>query len=246
MLFSRLSRIEAIILDLEDTLFSRAEWAIPALEHAAAVIGLDRHRVWELASNYVREQGHAGANIYNHVLLGCGQSDSVMNIKALITAVNDFKPAPSSMQLFPGAIETIIALSGRYKLAILADGPVESQEAIINGLGLKSACSAVIFSDMIAGPGSRRPDPRPYYAAMDALKIRGKNIAFVGDNPIKDFIRAKRLGLLTIRVHTGEYADYPYPAEEYAADYDISSIAVLPDLMTKGAGQGIFLRKNSE
>ena len=96
---------------------------------------------------------------------------------------------------------------------------------------LERFCQEFIYSDAIDGIRSRRPDPRPYRELIIRLGVRAPQIVFVADNPLKDFIRARQLGLVTIRVLTGEYAHYDYPSLEHTADYDIGSVAGLPQLM---------------
>jgi putative hydrolase of the HAD superfamily len=235
MVESPLSAIDAIALDLDGTLFAEAEWVIPALEHAAQAIGLDSQYAWELATRYVHDRGAADAGIFNHVLLGCGQSDTALNIRAFAAAANGYKPVRGSLQLLPGAEDALAELAERYRLAVIADGPVACQRGKVEGLGLERFSRDFIYSDEIDGIRSRRPDPRAYNELIRRLRVPAPRILCVADNPLKDFIRARQLGFVTIRVLTGEFAHYEYPSPEHAADFDISSIAQLPELLAQGA-----------
>lgn len=226
-----LKDIEGIAFDLDDTLYNKADWLVPALEHAARIMGMDEHRVWELATGYVHAQGIADVNIFNHVLLGCGQSDSALNIRAFVAAANTYKPPSGSLHLWPGVEETLRNLATQYRLGIVADGLVEAQNAKIVALRLTHYCNVFVLSDAIDGIKSRRPDPRPYRELVAQMGTRPSRTLFVGDNPVKDFIRARELGLQTVRVMTGEFASRDYPSSAHTADYDISSVARLPDLL---------------
>lgn len=226
-----LKAIEGIVLDLDETLLSCAEWTVPALEFGAAKLGLDSQRVWELATKYVQERQAADAGIYNHVLLMCGQSDTAMNIRALVAWANQYVPPPGSISLLPGAREALERLGRRYRLGIIADGPVQCQQAKIRTTSLDRLVVSIVYSDAIDGIHSRRPDPRPFRAALNELGTRATHTLFVGDNPIRDFRRPRIMGFLTVRVLTGEYAKLDYPSPDHAADYEISSIARLPDLL---------------
>ena len=124
----------------------------------------------------------------------------------------------------------LLEFSGRFKLGLLADGAVACQQAKVNALLLGPFMQAIVYSDEIDGVRSRRPDPRPYREILKQLGSTPANAMFVGDNPLKDFLRAKALGWVTARVLTGEYADVTYPSPEHAAAYDISSVARLPAL----------------
>jgi FMN phosphatase YigB (HAD superfamily) len=98
-------------------------------------------------------------------------------------------------------------------------------------LRLTHYCSTFVLSDSIDGIRSRRPDPRPYRELLGQMGTRASRTLFVGDNPVRDFIRAQQLGFVTVRVMTGEYATMDYPSSAHAADYDISSVARLPELL---------------
>lgn len=226
-----LKEIEGIAFDLDDTLYNMADWLVPALEHAARIMGMDEHRVWELATSYVHDQGVADVNIYNHVLLGCGQSDSALNIRAFVAAANTYKPPTGTLRLLPGVEEALGRLGRRYRLGVIADGLVEAQNAKIVALRLTHYCNVFVLSDSIDGIKSRRPDSRPYRELLSQMGTRAARTLFVGDNPVKDFIRARQLGLLTVRVMTGEFANMEYPSGAHAADYAISSVARLPALL---------------
>lgn len=228
---SGIRRAEAVIFDLDDTLFDKTLWLIPAIEFASRKMGYDFMRAVELAHAYVNERGCADAGIYNAVLEGCGQSDSAINIRAFAAWVNQYEPAEGSLQLYPGAIEALVALHRQYKLAVIADGAVHSQRCKISALAIAPLLSTTIFSDEIEGIRSRKPDPRPYRRALNDLKCRADQAIFVGDNPVKDFVRAKAMGFYTVRVLTGEFAKIDYPSRDHAADYATSSVAHLPQLL---------------
>lgn len=226
-----LRTIQGIVFDLDDTLLSKTEWTVPALEFAASKLSLDAQRVWELATRYAQDHGGADAGIYNHVLLMCGQSDSAMNIRALVAWANQYAPARGTLSLLPGAAQALELLGRHYRLAVIADGHVDCQKAKVRATGLEKFVASIVYSDTIDGIRSRRPDPRSFRAALAELGTRATQTLFVGDNPVKDFLRPRQLGFITVRVMCGEYAATEYPSAEHAADFEISSVARLPALL---------------
>jgi putative hydrolase of the HAD superfamily len=226
-----LSSIEGIIFDLDDTLYDKADWIVPAMEFAAKNMGIDALRVWEAATEYIQHKGRVDASIYNYVLLECGQSDSALNIRAFIAWMNQHKPVANSLQLFPRVAETLSKLGLYYKLALVAEGNPDTQYAKIEALGLGNLIPHVVMTDEIEGIKSRLPDPRPIKYALEKLRTRSSHTMYVGDNPLKDFVRANQLGLVTVRVLTGEYSGYSYPSIEHAAHYTIGGIAQLANLL---------------
>jgi putative hydrolase of the HAD superfamily len=236
-----LAAVEGIVFDLDDTLLSKADWTIPALEFAAGKLGLEPQKAWELATQYVAAHGAADAGIYNHILCMCGQSDSALNIRALVAWANQYAPAPGSLSLVPGAKEALASLSRSYRLAVIADGPVASQQSKVRATRLDRLVAAVVYSDAIDGVRSRKPDARPFRLALAELGTRSTHTLFVGDNPAKDFKRPRMMGMLTVRVRSGEYANVEYPSDEHVADYEISSVARLPGLLIDAAGPKLRL-----
>jgi putative hydrolase of the HAD superfamily len=226
-----LKAVEGIVFDLDDTLLSKSDWTVPALEFASSKLGLDSQRVWELVTKYIQQRGAADAGVYNHVLLECGQSDSALNIRALSAWANQFEPSEGSLNLMPGVREALVALSKRYRLAVIADGPVACQKAKVRATRLERMINTIIYSDAIDGIRSRRPDPRPFRMVLGELGTRAAHTLFIGDNPVRDFQRPRAMGFVTVRVMTGEYENFDYPSPEHSADYEISSAARLPDLL---------------
>src|SRR5437762_108586 len=80
--------IQGIIFELDSVLFDKADWIIPAIEYAAGQMRLDPQRALQLAHEYVVRHGGADPQIFNYVLVGCGQFDTAMNIRAFSSLVN--------------------------------------------------------------------------------------------------------------------------------------------------------------
>jgi len=235
---------KSVIFDFEDTLFPKAEWLVPALMSATAERGFDPYLVEEQAYGYIREHGYPDAGLLNHILLSHGQSDSAQNISALHKAICRYKAPPCSMQLYPGAVEALKMLRNGLKLAVIADGSPKRQRANVLGLRLQQYIDHFIYSDEIAGARSRKPDPRPYRAALKQLSTRSSYTVFVGNNPYKDFATPRKLGMLTIRVLTGEYACYPVSKGLIVPDYTVTSVARLPELLTEETASPTGFRFN--
>ncbi len=228
---NRLSRVSAIVLDLDNTLFDANQWCVAALRHAGRVRGLSSSAVDRAIDNYLETHQDFGHDIYNAILLGCMQSDSGSNIKALHDAAGHYLGQGLEWELYPGVQETLLDLSRRYRLALIADGPVEAQKAKVQALGLHKYIRSIVYSDSIDGVRSRRPDPRPFREMRDLLELPSNQILFVADQPSKDFRTPRFLGFLTCRVFTGPYRGQPYPDSDSEAEYETTSVARLGDLL---------------
>jgi putative hydrolase of the HAD superfamily len=231
-----LNGVRGVVFDLEDTLFDKSDWIIPAIEYAAEQFGLDLTRTAELLQEYSQRPTGLDANVYNHVLLGCGQFDTAMNVRALCAWANQYHPARGSLQLYPGTLTALECMSAKYKLAIVAEGQVETQKLKISALGIEPVIPVIAYSDEIDGIRSRRPDPRGVLLAIQKLNLPPSEVLWVADNPARDFLRLRERGVLTARVLTGECSRQDPPSQAHAADYNISSVARLPALLEELKG----------
>jgi putative hydrolase of the HAD superfamily len=223
--------VQGIIFELDSVLFDKSDWVIPGAEYAAQQMKLDTQRAVKLAHDYIQQHGGADPQIYNYILVGCGQFDTAMNIRAFTSLVNQFQPRSRSIHFFPGVEEALKLLRRNYKLAVVTDGPPDTQRRKIIALGLQEIINLIVYTDEIEGIKSRLPDPRPLLLATSEMRVRPQQSIFVGHNPIKHFLRTRELGFFTVRVLSGEYGRQDYLSDDHRADFDLPSVARLPELL---------------
>jgi len=70
-------------------------------------------------------------------------------------------------------------------------------------------------------------DIQPFLKALSQLRIEPKNALYVGDNPLKDFVSPKKIGIHTVRIkrETGEYGRIENGSLD--ADHTISDLRQL-------------------
>jgi FMN phosphatase YigB (HAD superfamily) len=235
-----LHEIQGIIFELDSVLFDKADWVIPATEYAAAQMRIDPQRAVKLAHDYIAKHGGADPQIYNFILLGCGQFDTAMNIRAFTSLVNQFQPASRSIQLYPGVEEALLELRDQYKLGVVTDGTPDTQKRKVMALGLHELIPLLVYSDEIEGIKSRLPDPRPLLKATGEMRLRPNQVMFVGHNPVKHFMRTGEMGFITVRVLSGEYGRQDYMSEDHRADFDLPSVARLVELLRTGRVNPVY------
>ncbi len=212
--------VDAVLFDLDDTIYLQQDWldgAWAAVAAAAGRQGLNpgavRRALFEVAG-----QGSDQGRIIDRALAKVPRGPGI-EMAALVAAFHGHRPA--SVDCFPGAREALACLRERVSIALVTDGNVGVQLAKLNALGLTDAFDAVITSDSL-GRQYRKPNPAPFIQALEVLAVPAGRAVMVGDRPGKDTAGAIAAGIRCVRVLTGEYARC---SEEPVAD------ATVPDVV---------------
>lgn len=88
---------------------------------------------------------------------------------------------------------------GVVPMAAVTDGPIESQRAKVDALGLDRWFRPIVLTEEM-GPDHRKPSPLAFSAVAAQFPGRADRFAYVADNPAKDFAGPASLGWLTYRV----------------------------------------------
>ncbi len=87
----------------------------------------------------------------------------------------------------------------KVDLAVVTDGPLNSQRAKVKSLLLHRWVGLFVFTDSL-GPGHGKPHPAAFERLEREAGIEGRQCAYVADNPAKDFVAPHRMGWRTVRV----------------------------------------------
>jgi putative hydrolase of the HAD superfamily len=152
-----------------------------------------------------------------------GEASFTRAVEAYGVPALEFPPAP-----MPGAIEALRALSARgVRLGIVSNtgrtpGVVLRRILERHDMLRYFDALAIAYSDEV---GFRKPDPRIFRRALDALGVPPARALHVGDNPDADVAGAQRIGMRT--VHYAFAGAAPSPV----ADLVVEDLADLPRLV---------------
>ena len=213
---------EAVLFDLDDTLYAQAEWLSGAWDVVAARAeegGGPPAAVVRGALEAVAAEGTDRGRIIDRAL---AQVDSAgVAVAPLVEAFRSH--APDRLRPYPGVEHGLALLRGRgIGLGLVTDGDVIIQHAKLRALGLVDAFDVVVFSDEL-GREHRKPDPLPFRNAVAGLGVEAETAVYVGDRPDKDVDGAAASGLRVIRVRTGEYSAAPNRIEPWADVADVAA-----------------------
>lgn len=108
------------------------------------------------------------------------------------------KERNSRQRALPGAVELLAQLRARgIKVGVVSNSVFsrEPMHAHLRQIGLTEHLDAVVYSSDV---GSRKPQPKPYLAALAQMGCAPKNAVFVGDSPEADLAGAIGAGMPAI------------------------------------------------
>jgi putative hydrolase of the HAD superfamily len=127
------------------------------------------------------------------------------------------------LEPYPGVRETLDALSKKYRMAAVSDGQTVWAVPELGSAGLSGYFESVVVSGSF---GFRKPDPRMFQMALDALELTPAEVIFVGNDMHRDVFGAGRLGIKTVFFKSNQGDQKPHGVE---ADYIIYDFSQLPE-----------------
>jgi len=116
---------------------------------------------------------------------------------------------------FPRVYSMLERLRDIYPLALLSDAQRCFTEPEIEMLKLSWFFDHIFIS---SDYGFRKPDPRYFSMAIEALGVKPEEAVYVGDNPYRDLYGAKKAGMRMVLVRSSEKEYEGYVADEYLGD----------------------------
>lgn len=178
--------MKAVILDIDDTLYLERDYVKSGFEAVGASINLPEFGrcCWDLFVSGVR------GNTFD---LAKAQFPTLdVPTSELVRLYREHRPKIRPCEDAKAFIE-----STSCRLAVVSDGPVSSQRAKYQALGLVPWVDCPIFTQEIRAP---KPSLCAFQLAAWTLNVRYEDCVYVADNPQKDFIAPKALGMRTIRM----------------------------------------------
>lgn len=217
---------KAIVFDLDDTLYPEREFVLSGFREVAdwaeREIGIDKDIGEKQLIDYF-ENGIRG-DTFNRWLESYNiYSDEV--VKKMIKIYRDHHP---SISTFPEVKGVLSELKKSFLLGVVTDGQLNMQQKKLDALGINAFFDAVIFSDKW-GQKAWKPSKKPFEIIAAKLGVLPGQCIYVADNPLKDFLGSKQIGMYTVQVicPNGEYSNCQPPSIDHAPDLLIVSLKEL-------------------
>ena len=129
--------------------------------------------------------------------------------------------------LFPDAAAVLRRLRERYAVGLVSDAQWVFTEAELTITGLRDLFEVRVLSSRL---GYKKPDPRLFARALAAMHVAPEHAVYVGDNPSRDLVGAKRAGMRCIlfRPMSNGSSERPEATVSQHAELEAAVEAVLP------------------
>ena len=182
--------LKAVIFDLDDTLYSEKEYVKSGYKQIGEFFSEIPNMSEKLWTEFLR-----GGNAIDQVLKAEGRY-SEENKAECLRVYRFHKP---NIHLYAGVEQLLIRLRARgLKIGVITDGRPEGQRAKIQSLGLKKWVDEIIITDELGGVEYRKPNAKAFECMKQRIGVNFAEMAYVGDNPKKDFIAPQKLGMRSV------------------------------------------------
>jgi FMN phosphatase YigB (HAD superfamily) len=226
----RLFTARGWIFDMDDTLYPERDFVFSGFRAVAAKV-YDDFRLdieGELREGFL--EGLRG-DLFTRALQLAGVAVEEHYVQALVKVYRTHRP---EIRPHLDVIPMLTHLKKRgVRIALMTDGWHQVQERKLAALGIASFFEEIVYTDSIRGTSSWRPATDGFLKCLKSLRLDARETLFLADNPIKDFVGARKLGITTVRIHRrGAEHENEQPIDsDHAPDLNYASLQeILTDL----------------
>jgi putative hydrolase of the HAD superfamily len=225
--------VKAVLFDLDNTLIDflkmkkmSVEAAITAMIDAG--LPLEKEKAMKILWELYEEHGIEYGKIFQKFLI---KTMGKMDYKILASGIIAYRNVKAGfLEPYPHVIPTLIKLKEKnYKLAVVSDAP--RMKAWLRLAAMKIADFFDVVVTIDDAEGKPKPDQKPYMVALRKLNMKPEEVVFVGDNPNRDILGARRLGIKTVLAKYGEWTKAK--DNSMKPDYEIGDVKELLDVLKK-------------
>jgi len=218
------AELQAIVFDLDDTLYPERQYV--ASGFGAVSRWVEDRTGTSSKTTFVELQDLFDAESRSHTF------DAWLNLHGLEPArflgsmIQIYRGHDPVIRPFDGAERLLQSLHERCRLGLVSDGALEVQKRKLEALGLRQHFDSIIFSDEL-GRRFWKPSTVPFSNVLSGLGSPPYLAVYIADNPAKDFLGAKEVGMRTIRCRhpQGLHFEVDPPSSTHAAELEIRSLS---------------------
>lgn len=212
-----------VVFDIDDTLYLERDYVrsgFRAVETFLSAPGF-ADCAWKLFESGVR------GRTFDIALGELGMDGDAAKIAHLVEIYRDHTP---DIQLLPDVRRWFVTRRASG-VACISDGPLSSQQAKVDALGLSDLCETIVLTAAL-GSGYQKPHTRAFEQVAAATGYKASTYVYVADNPHKDFDGPRALGWRTVRVRRSGALHAEISTPQFV-DAEIVDLHALDDVLDR-------------
>ena len=204
--------IEALILDLDDTLYDESTYVTSGLQavarHMAGQYAVNEDELFAVMRADIAKNGRGTA--CNAALRSIELNDSEHVVSELLAVYREHQP---SIELYDDAKNLLQGLRSRIpalRLGLITDGVPIMQRQKVNALHLDQTFDFICYCWEHSAP---KPSVKGFEHMLSELNVVPGQCVMVGDRVDHDLTPAKSLGMYTVRITRGRYTSQSSPTQ---------------------------------
>jgi putative hydrolase of the HAD superfamily len=224
-----MSRWRAVVFDLDDTLYPERDYVRSGFAAVAAWVSESSGESQPSVFDELWAMFEAGVrhDTFDRWLEQRGRAGS--ESAAMIEVYRRHRPRLSP---YADVVPTLDRLRGKARLGLITEGFRMVQEAKLDALGLRPRFDKIV----LLGEDERtdwKPSRGPFDRWLAGDGIAPEEAVYIGDNPAKDFLGARRAGWRSIRIRRedGLHRDEEPALGEGRPDREAADLRSLPSIL---------------
>jgi putative hydrolase of the HAD superfamily len=223
--------IRGIVFDIDDTLYLERDYVRSGFDHVAQMLATSNLEARGIA-DWLWTAFEAGVrgDTFNRLLATRTDLAGRATVADIVDGYRGHRPR---IRLLEGTPELLALLRGNgLRLGVLSDGPLVSQQAKTDALKLGKWFDPILLT--AARDGFKKPATGGFEWIATKWSLPPTELAYVGDNPNKDFVGPRKLGWRTVRLHMPQQVTYALQptTDDQGPDADVTDLSMAVNYLT--------------
>lgn len=206
------------VLDLDETLYNEQDYVLNGLRQTAQAISHESSYSSIDLFKFMKREFLLNGRLKIFQKLLNSYSDIQVPLEDLIQI---YRKSVPEINLYSDAIRLLDRISVD-RIFMVTDGDKQVQRNKIDALGIAHLFTNIYVTDE-HGPGAAKPAIKCFEMIKSESKCAWNEMVYVADDPNKDFINLKPLGMRTVRVNRGRFKNI-FLEDSHEAEFMIDNL----------------------
>lgn len=214
-----------LIFDLDDTLYLEENYAASGFEAVSDFVHTEYHIPREISLGILLSALHSGerGNAFQKLSFTCKLPKKA--IRECLSVYRGHKPKIN----LDDSTKLVLKNYAKFNKYVVTDGNKVVQKRKVDALELNRFFEYSFVTHNF-GLKAAKPSIYCFNRIREMESVEWVDLVYIGDDPKKDFVNLKPLGVKTIRVMTGRYSSLEV-SKDFDAEYRISNLNELRNVL---------------